>query len=86
MKLNPEFIVYNEDGDTLLVPTAKAPFSGVLRGNKTVGAILEMLQEEITQEEIVTRLRERFEAEDGVIEKDVESTLADLRSIGAIDE
>ena len=47
---------------------------------------LEMLQEEITQEEIVTRLRERFEAEDGVIEKDVESTLADLRSIGAIDE
>ncbi len=86
MKLNENFIVHVEDGTTLLVPTAEAQFSGIVRGNKTLAAILELLQEETTREEIVQKLSERFDAADGVIEADVTSTLGQLIEIGAVDE
>lgn len=39
MRLNEQFIVHISDGESLLVPTADAPFSGLVQGNKSVGAI-----------------------------------------------
>ena len=86
MKLNKNFIVHSENGQTLLAPTAEAGFSGIVRGNKTLGAILGLLENEITEAEIVRALGERFEADDGVIQADVASVLEQLRGIGAIDE
>ena len=86
MKLNKNYLVHIEDGTTLLVPTAEAEFSGIIRGNKTLAAILALLQEEIDRDEIVRRLGERFEADDGVIEADVCATLNKLIEIGAVDE
>ena len=86
MKLNENFIVHIDNGETLLAPTAEAAFSGIVRGNKTVGAILTMLEKGATREEIIGSLKDRFEADDGVIEADVDGALEQLRSIGAIDE
>ena len=86
MKLNEHFIVHTEGDDVLLVPTAEADFSGIVRGNKTLSAILRLLEQETSRTEIITALQERFDADDGVIEDDVDSTLEKLRSIGAIDE
>ena len=86
MKLKDTFIVHTESGETLLVPTAEASFSGIVRGNKTLGAILTLLEQETTREEIIRSLGERFEADDGVIDDDVDKTLARLREIDAIDE
>lgn len=85
MKLNENFIVHTENGETLLVPTAEASFSGVVRGNKTLGVILGCLENGATRDEIIRELDDRFEAEDGEIENDVDSVLARLREIGAID-
>ena len=86
MKLNRHFIVHSDGGETLLVPTAEADFSGIVRGNKTFGTILGLLENEITQEEIVRALCERFEADEGVIEADVAEILEQLRSVSALDE
>ena len=86
MKLNEHFIVHTDDGETLLVPTAEAGFSGIVRGNRTLGAILDLLSSEVTEEEIIFALSDRFDADEGVIEQDVRATLQKLRSIGAIDE
>ncbi|MBP5166354.1 MAG: PqqD family protein [Oscillospiraceae bacterium] len=85
MKLNREFLLHNTSGETILVPTGGASFSGVVRGNKTLGAVLELLKNDVTQEEIVAALKARFDAPEGAIEADVEKALAELRKIGALD-
>lgn len=86
VKLNENFIVHTENDETLLVPTAEATFSGIVRGNKTVSLILSFLEKGTTRDEIVRSFRERFDAPEGEIEADVDDTLSRLRQIGAIDE
>jgi hypothetical protein len=86
MKLNKDFLLHNTGSESILVPTGNAGFSGVVRGNKTLGAVLELLKEETTEAEIITALKSRFDAPEGAIEKDVAKALAELRRIGALDE
>ena len=86
MKLSDKFILHESGGETMLVPTGGAGFSGIVRGNKTLGAVLACLKNETTEEDIVKALKERFDAPEGAVERDVAKALAALRKIGAIDE
>ena len=91
MKLNKDFILHIADGETILVPTGNAKFSGVVRGNKTLGAVLELLRDETTEEKIVAAMKARFdasrlEAQEEIISRDVKKALGELRKIGAIEE
>ena len=86
MKLNKDFILHIADGETVLVPTGKAKFSGVVRGNKTLGAVLELLRDETTEVKIVAAMKARFDAPEEIISRDVKKALEGLRKIGAIDE
>lgn len=86
MKLSKDFILHIAEGETLLVPTGNAAFSGVVRGNKTLGAVLELLRKETTEEEIIEAMSLRFDAPRDVIGRDVGKALAALRKIGAVDE
>ena len=86
MKLNKDFLLHNTGSESILVPTGNAGFSGVVRGNKTLGAVLELLKEETTEAEIITALKSRFDAPEGAIEKDVAKALDELRKIGALNE
>ena len=85
MKLKQEFIAHNTDAQSLLVPAGGAGFAGLVKGNKTFGAILELLKEDRTKEEIIAALHDKFDAPDGVIEKDVEKALSELKKIGAVE-
>lgn len=86
MKLKKEFLVHHTRGETILVPAGGADFSGVVRGNQTFGAILELLQTDTDLSGIVSGLLERFDAPEAAVEKDAEKALDELRKIGAIDE
>lgn len=86
MKLNEKFLVHSTGRETIMAPSGKAGFSGVVRGGKSFGVMLEILKNDVTEEEIVAAMRARFDAPEGVIEEDVENTLEQLRKIGAIDE
>ncbi len=86
MKLRKEFITHNTASQSLLVPTGAAGFSGLVRGNKTLGAILELLKKETSEADIIDTMRKRFDAPEEVITRDVQKALAELRRIGAIDE
>ena len=86
MKLNKEFLLHNTGGESILVPTGNAGFSGVVRGNKTLGAVLELLKEDTTEAELVAALKVRFNAPEGAVERDVQKALSELRKIGALDE
>ena len=86
MKLNKNFILHVAEGETLLVPTDDAAFSGIIRGNATLGAVLELLREEITEEKLVASMKAKFDAPLETIGADVERALAVLRKVGALDE
>ncbi|MBQ6551149.1 MAG: PqqD family protein [Lachnospiraceae bacterium] len=86
MKLNKEFLLHESRGEAILVPTGKADFSGVVRGNKTFGAVVELLKKDTDEEKIVSAMKERFDAPEGAIEADVARILRELREIGALCE
>ena len=86
MKLKKEFLVHNTEKESILVPSGAADFSGVVRGNKTLGAILDMLKNDTTEEEIINNLKNNFDAPEGVVEKDVRKVLAELEAIGALEQ
>ena len=86
MKLNKHFIVHKTNNETLLVPTGEAPFAGIVRGNITLDAVLELLKEETDEAAVLAALKARFDSPDEVIAGDVKKALAELRKIGALDE
>ena len=46
MKLKKEFLCHTTDQEAMLVPTGRAGFAGLVRGNKTLGIILNLLEKE----------------------------------------
>ena len=86
MKLKKEFITHNTGSESMLVSTGKASFSGMVKGNKTVGEIFELLKTSTTEAEIVKALRAKYDAPEGVIERDVRKVLVELKNIGALEK
>ena len=86
MKIRDTFILHDSGDETMLVPTGNAGFSGLVRGNKTLGLILKMLQQDVTEEEIISGICGKFYVSREIVERDVRKALAELRRIGAIDE
>ena len=86
MKLKKEFLVHNTEKEAILVPSGAAEFSGVVRGNKPLGAILDMLKTDTTEEAIIANLKTVFDAPEGAVEKDVRKVLAELEAIGALEQ
>ena len=60
-------------------------FSGIVKGNKTLGAIIELLKEETSRDQVVASMKERFEAPEGAIERDVDRVIEELTKIGALE-
>ena len=85
MKLKKDFITHDIGSESLLVPTGAAGFSGLVKGNKTLGVILELLKQDTTEAEIVAAMKARFDAPEEVIARDVKKALTELQKIGALD-
>ena len=86
MKLNENYIVHRSGNETVLVPLGGSGFTGIVKGNATLGDILNLLGKEISAEALTEAMGELYEAPADVIAADVEKTLAELRAIGALDE
>ncbi len=86
MTLKENFFIHETNGETMLIPTAAAPFHGIGEGNKTFGAILHCLTKDTTEEAIVSALAERFAGSREDMAEDVSLVISRLRAIGAIDE
>ena len=85
MKLNPNYIVHKTETETVLVPLGGSPLTGIGRGNATLGELLSLLEQEITEEDLIAAMLARYDAPENVIAADVRNVLAQLREIGAID-
>ena len=61
-------------------------FAGLIRNNKTAAFIVECLKEDITEENIVEAMFEKYDAPKDVLAKDVSDVIEKLRKVGALDE
>ncbi len=86
MRLKKEYIVHDTGSESLLVPAGGAGFSGLVKGNRTLGAILALLKEDTTEEAVIAAMGQRFDGPEDVIARDVRKALTELRKIGALDE
>lgn len=86
MKLRDDFLTYPNGDKTVLVPVGRKAFSGVVKGNKTTAYIFECLKEDVSEEEIVRRMLEKYDGPEEQIAADVRMVLGELRRIGAIVE
>ena len=62
MKLSKNFLTHKAGNDTVIVPTGNAGFSGVVQGNETLGVILDLLKEDTTEQQIINKMAEQYDA------------------------
>ena len=86
MRLKKDFITHDTGTESLLVPTGGAAWSGLVKGNRTLGFILSLLKEKTTEAAVVAAMKARFDAPEEVIARDVQKALGELRKIGALEE
>ena len=86
MKLNKDFLTHNMSEDYYLVPVGGTDFSGIVKGNKTMGIIIELLKNETTEDQIVDRMCAEYDAPRELIAADVKECITKLRSIYALEE
>lgn len=89
MKLKDDYILYNaSEEETIAVATGDETenFNGLLRANKTAGAIMDFLKEDTSMDDLVTKMAERFDATADEIREGVMKVLDTLREIGALEE
>jgi len=86
VKLKEGFITHESNGEHITVTGGNTAFNGMVRSNKTAGFIVECLKNDVTKEEIITKMLEKYDATRELVEKDVEKILEKLQAIGAIDD
>lgn len=85
MKLKHGFITREMAGEQIMV-SSDGTFSGLVRSNATAAFIVDCLKEETSETELVTKMLEKYDAEEAIIAADVTRILDTLRNIGALDE
>lgn len=86
MRIKEQFLTHEADGVSMLVPLGGAGFSGIVKGNRTLGVILQLLKTDTTEDAVVQAMCARFDAPEDVIRRDVERAVRELRTIGALEE
>ncbi|MBP3855836.1 MAG: PqqD family protein [Ruminiclostridium sp.] len=86
MKLDPNFIIHSSNGEYYVITTGGGDFNGIVRNNETSDFICRCLREDTTEEAIIEKMLETYNAERSDVERDVKLVIEKLRSIGAIND
>ncbi len=86
MRLRNEFLSHKNGTEAFIIPTDKAEFSGLIRGNKAFGDIVDLLKNDTTEDEIIRAMLAKYDAPEEIIRRDVARGLDALRSAGALNE
>lgn len=86
MKRNPDFLLHDVAGTTVVVPTGAAvtAFPGMITVNGTGAYLWELLEAEQTLESLADALQARYEVTWEQAAADVKSFLDQLRPTGAV--
>lgn len=80
MKVDKEFVLREIAGDYIIIPTGKTvlEFNGLLTVNEVGASIWNMLQNEVTFEDIVKGILDEYEVEESVAREDIQEFLDTL--------
>lgn len=87
MKLKKGFIIHNTGEEAILVATGKASesFNGIVRNNSTASFILSLLQNEITEKEIVDKVLEVYDIDRATAIHDVKELIRQFQQEGFLE-
>ncbi len=87
MKLKYTFEIMEIDDQLMAVPVGENAdeLHGIVRLNKTGSFIFECLKEDISEEEIVEKLSEKYDSSLDEVKEDVRSYLSQLKEAGLIE-
>ena len=86
MRQNPEFIITDVGDDHILVPVGKAAvnFNAIISLNEMGQTIWNMLEKEITAEELLENILAEYDVSEEQAREDIDSFIAKLRENGCI--
>ena len=88
MKASKNYIVSEIAGEYILVTVGPAAmkFNGLFTVNEVGGFIFNALQEEQTEESLISKIREEYEVDEETARKDLNDFLDKLRQYDALEE
>lgn len=88
MKVDKEFVLREIAGDYVIIPTGKTvlEFNGMLTVNEVGVEIWNMLQKEVTFEEIVQGILREYDGKEEIVREDVREFLDKLIAGGILAE
>ena len=88
MKVSKDFIMREIAGEHILVPVgaAAAKFNGLITMNEVGKFVLDLLEEERTEQELVEKITKDYDVTPKTALADVKAFLQQLREIGALVE
>ena len=86
MRIDKEFILREIAGDYIIIPAGKTvlDFNGLITVNEVGVSLWNMLQNEVTFEELVQGILDEYDVEENVAREDVQEFLAALIDVGII--
>lgn len=86
MKLKYNFVTMDMDGQLVAVPVGDTAgeVHGMIRMNKTASVILSLLKDDMTEEEIVDSLLERFDVSKEILTIEVHKLIVHLQNEGLV--
>ena len=85
MKLKKTFLVNQIAGETVGVSVAGG-FNGIVKANSSAAFLLDCLKKEISEEALVKKLTDTYDVSPETAAADLKTLLAQLRSVGALEE
>jgi len=86
MILKDDFILHNTGEDFVIIATGEATknFNGIIKLNNMGGEIVGLLTTDISEEEIIKAIVEKYEVEYEIAREDILNLLDSLRKAGVI--
>jgi hypothetical protein len=88
MKLKEGFIQTQMGDEYVIVATGNAAkdFNGIVRGNETMGFIVEQLEKESTYDSLTKALLDNYQVDEATARADILKIVESLRTAGMLDE
>ncbi len=86
MRLNDNFIMREIGGEYIVVPTGETArkYNGLISVNETGAFLWEELQEEVTIEQLVHKVVQKYEVDEETARKDIEVYIEKFQSRGLL--
>lgn len=86
MRVDKEFVLREIAGDYIIIPTGKTvlDFNGLITVNEVGASLWNMLQEEVTVEDLVAGVLKEYEVEEEVAREDILEFLGNLENGGIL--